>query len=143
MSASELLAGERTRGERNNNPGNIERSSAPWGGKVLGLDSRFECFDCPENGIRALGKILLTYQRRHKLRTIEDIIGRWAPPSENDTDAYVRSVASALGTPQDVLLDLENETTLAALVRAIIHHENGRVSYSQAVIDEGVERALA
>ena len=132
-----------TRGERNFNPGNIRRTSAPWKGKVIGLDNEFETFDCAENGIRALGKILLTYQRKYGLYTVGQIISRWAPPAENDTISYVHAVAREMGVEHDARLDPESNETLQRLVRAIIHHENGRVIYVDAQIIEGVERALA
>jgi hypothetical protein len=41
------------------------------------------------------------------------------------------------------LIDLSDKRMLRDLVEAIIHHENGRVSYADTVIDEGVKRAYA
>lgn len=58
---------------------------------------RFARFDTPENGIRALGKLLQTYQRVYGLNTVAKIISRWAPSNENDTAAYVRSVERRIG----------------------------------------------
>ena len=71
------------------------------------------------------------------------MIGRWAPPSENDTRAYVTAVALATGFAADAALDLEDPSTLAALVDAIIEHENGQQPYSDALIDRAVASALA
>jgi hypothetical protein len=68
------------RGLYNNNPGNIRKSPTKWLGEVDGTDDAFETFQSPELGIRAIVRILLTYQRRHGLDTIEEMIGRWAPP---------------------------------------------------------------
>ncbi len=56
-----------TRGIRNNNPGNIDYNQRnAWQGQLgLGLGvtkPRFARFDTPENGIRALGKLLLAYR---------------------------------------------------------------------------------
>ena len=114
------------RGIRNNNPGNLRKSDAPWIGKVAGEDPAFETFDTIEHGIRALAKTLLTYQRVHRCRTVGDFVLRYAPAHENDTAAYVRDVAKALKVTTDEPLDLSNEIVLAALVTAIIRHENGR-----------------
>ena len=131
-----------TRGERNNNPGNI-RDGQRWQGESgMDSDKAFEEFASPEDGIRALGKVLLTYQRKHGLRSVKQIVNRWAPPNENDTGAYVYSVAAALVVHPTEPLDLEDRNVLCKLVRAIIKHENGRVLYADAVIAEGVERAL-
>lgn len=52
------------RGIRNNNPGNIDFNSRNnWQGQ-LGVETggRFAIFDTPENGIRALGKLLINYR---------------------------------------------------------------------------------
>ena len=78
---------ELPRGLRNNNPGNIVLSDIPWLGKIAGDDERFETFQTPEHGIRALSLNLLNYARKHGLETVQDIIPRWAPASENNTVA--------------------------------------------------------
>lgn len=145
-----------TRGIRNNNPGNIEYSPRNgWQGQVgleVGvLKPRFARFDSPENGIRALGKLLIGYRLRGGvpgvggagIDTVREAISRWAPGSENDTAAYIGDVARALGVRPDQPVDMGRPDILRALVVAIIHHENGGVPYRAAVIDEGVRRALA
>jgi hypothetical protein len=63
-----IAAGALRRGERNNNPGNIDWNAANnWQGQLsLELEHvppRFARFDCAENGIRALARILLHYDR--------------------------------------------------------------------------------
>lgn len=137
-----------TRGERNNNPGNIVFvPTITWVGQ-LGLEAdgppgeapRFIRFDCPENGIRAIAKILEAYHREG-FDTIRKMIDRWAPPTENDTAAYIEDVAATLGDDPDApsLLD---DLALETLVEAIIHHENGRCIYAGAAVTEGVRRAL-
>jgi hypothetical protein len=133
-----------TRGERNHNPGNVERNATAWQG-VSGLqsDSRFVVFADPHFGIRALAKVLLTYYRKHNLNTVRGIIDRWAPPSENNSGAYVNHVAAFLAVGIDAPLDLEDENCLEALIRAIIVHENGRCVYDDATIIKAVDSALA
>lgn len=142
-----------TRGERNRNPGNIERSAAnKWQGRVSDAEyrrtfefrengGRFEVFSAVEWGIRALAVLLVNYQDKHGLRTIRGIIDRWAPGHENNTGAYVAHVAKLTGFGPDAVLDLHSYAHMAPLVRAIITHENGRCLYSQAVIDDGLMRA--
>lgn len=130
-----------TRGERNNNPGNIRLSSAPWQGKVGGSDTAFETFADAKAGIRALAVNLRTYQNRHGLDTIRAIITRYAPASENNTAAYVRAVANAVGTGPDDQIDLSSDGTLTALVAAIITHENGRNVYTWSDIAAAVSAA--
>ncbi|UVM14801.1 structural protein [Pseudomonas sp. B21-023] len=134
------------RGVRNCNPGNIDFSSANnWIGQI-GKEpgGRFCVFDTPENGIRALGKLLQTYYNKHGLRTVAAIIKRWAPEVENDTDAYIRTVAQRCGlAPSDLIKDIKNQQVLGGLVHAIIKHENANYEYSPAVFAEGLRRALA
>jgi hypothetical protein len=130
------------RGIRNNNPGNIERGQDSWRGMApdQSSDPRFIVFTSPEYGIRALAKILLNYQRKHAIRTIDGIIHRWAPPSENDTGAYIRAVADACGVkPLD---HIEIAEYLPDIVPAIIRHENGVQPYSEDVIAAGLKMAL-
>lgn len=129
------------RGIRNHNPGNIQKGVG-FDGEIEGNDPRFATFRTPEDGIRGLAVNLLTYQRQHGLDTVQGIIDRWAPPSENNTGAYVREVAQALGVDPNQQLDLSNPETLRGLTAAIIQHENGMQPYTDAQLQEGVGAAL-
>lgn len=128
-----------TRGIRNNNPGNIRVSKDQWEG-MTGDDGAFVTFDSPESGVRALGKNLLSYGRQG-YDSIEKIINRWAPPNENDTQAYIDSVVAATGIPATQSLDLSNPDTLSSLAQAISFHETGS-RYNPEVYQQGVARAL-
>lgn len=141
-----------TRGERNRNPGNIDRVPRTiWKGMSpdQSSDSRFVVFTSPVWGIRALAKVLLTYSRVYPqdtpqdIDTVREIINRWAPPVENDTGAYVAAVCKTLGVGPDDVIDVTDEAIMSGLVRAIIRHENGRVIYDADLIEDGVQRALA
>lgn len=136
-----------TRGVRNRNPGNIDYNAAnQWQGQLNpdpAIEKRFARFDTAENGIRALGKVLLTYQRKHGLKTVKAIISRWAPAAENDTAAYVRAVELSTGTRPGAEIDLAQTAVMAGFVKAIIHHENAGYTYPDSVLAEGVRRALA
>jgi hypothetical protein len=133
------------RGERNNNPGNIRISANTWFGKIplaQNTDRVFEQFDTVQNGIRAIGKLLITYFTKYGANTVRAIITRYAPPTENVTSSYVNAVASALGVSPDAQINMRDPLTLFALTRSIIQHENGRVMYADATIKESVNRAL-
>ena len=85
-------------GQRNNNPLNIRRGKTPWKGEILPLKGSAFCqFTTLEFGLRAAYQILDTYGRKYHALCIEDIISRWAPPSENDTRAYIHSVCTLTG----------------------------------------------
>lgn len=127
------------RGIRNNNPGNIRH-----GDKWLGLaptqtDKSFAQFISPEYGIRAMAKILMSYQRRGVV-TLGDIISTWAPPVENDTEAYIKHAEKALRMNRSRVILNHNFPELIAF---IIKHENGQQPYSMLAINKGVEMAVA
>ena len=114
------------RGIRNNNPGNI-RLGDPWQGLAAQqTDGAFCQFTAPTYGIRALCRVLITYQDKHGLRSIREIISRWAPPNENNTGAYVDAVAKATRHSPTTQLDMHSYEDLKAVASAIIVHENGR-----------------
>ena len=122
MKSEELM----TLGMRNNNPLNIRKvpgthwkgelpqSSSPLRGGREG--SPFCQFTTLEHGIRAAYQILDTYRRKHHAVCIEDIISRWAPPSENNTEAYIRSVCALTGFGGKERL---TETEWPALIKAM------------------------
>jgi hypothetical protein len=130
------------RGIRNNNPGNIIKSEAGWQGKIEGEDSRFETFDTPHNGLRALAKQLVIYQDKYDLKSIREIINRWAPSIENDTESYESRVSTEIGVGVDYPLDLHNDLMLSKLVTAIVRHENGQQPYTDDQIRAAVQDAL-
>lgn len=113
------------RGIRNNNPGNIAKGSSAWQDEVQGNDPKYVSFATPEAGIRAMGKTLINYQDLHGLNTVEDIVSRWAPATENDTATYTNTVAKALGVKPNAPIDLHDAGTLTKMTRAMIQVENG------------------
>ncbi|AXF40831.1 internal virion protein with endolysin domain [Shigella phage SFPH2] len=129
-----------TRGIRNNNIGNIRVSKDQWEG-ATGDDGSFVTFDTPDSGVRALAKNLMSYGRQG-YDSIEKIINRWAPPSENDTQSYIDSVVAATGIPASQSIDLTNPDVLASLSEAIGYHETGS-RYDPEVYKLGVSRALS
>lgn len=144
-----------TRGFRNNNPGNIDYNPRnPWQGQLPpdpAIENRFARFDTAENGIRALAKLVLAYRGKDGMAgiggsgidTVREVINRWAPGVENDTEAYIKAVAAGVGAQPNQPIDLRNYRTLIAITTGIIKHENGGVPYAPEVIADGVRRALA
>ena len=126
------------RGIRNHNPGNIVKSPAAWRGKVPeSLDPVFEQFFEMRDGVRALAQLLHTYYFQRNLTTIEKIINRWAPPHENDTQAYIDYVKKALAGQSIV-----SKKGFEALVWAIIEKESGKAAARKyipnSVVIEGI-----
>ncbi len=130
------------RGVRSNNPGNI-RVGSPWQGLMppeqmtpeQRAEKEFCVFAAPKWGIRACARTLITYQDVHGLNTVEGIINRWAPPSENQTMHYIDAVERKVGKGE---INVHEFDTMNNLVRAIIHHENGSQPYTNAQITAGL-----
>lgn len=113
------------RGIRLNNPGNMDRVNPPWNGQSIDQpDLRFAAFLSPVWGLRAMMKQFRTYARR-EIDTPRKIIETWAPPKENQTDAYLANVCRAIGKTPDTALDCQDAATLIALAKAITHQEQG------------------
>ena len=129
-----------SRGIRNNNPGNI-RIGEPWRGlSAEQTDHAFAQFEHATYGIRALCKILITYQDRHGLKTVSKMINRYAPPSENDTGEYSRHIAAELGVTEREAVDVHDPVIMRGMLAGIILHENGSQPYGYE-IDDGMTLA--
>lgn len=90
------------RGIRNNNPLNIRHSEDKWQGAAMTqTDKNFVQFKTMAYGYRAAWKILESYWKHfHDLPmpfNVRNIVNRWAPPTENDTENYIRTVLKLSG----------------------------------------------
>lgn len=142
------------RGIRNHNPGNL-RPGSRW----LGLadppsDGEYLRFVAPVYGLRAAALLLRNYQRRNGLRTPQQIVNRWAPPSgrmldgrayTQDSDGYAAFVARRLGVQPTDAVDLNDPQRLETFLRAVVAKENGarwESTYSATLYREAVAQAL-
>ena len=143
MKSEEL---KQPRGLRNNNPLNIRRSGDKWQGlRVLQEDREFFQFSEMKWGWRAAFRLLChTYYGKYKLRTIRDIITRWAPPKENNTEAYIRRVTDRIGIgPDKELGDPQTHPTqwmMIGIAMAIV--ENGTTNLDYLSMLKGWEMAM-
>ncbi len=113
------------RGLRNNNPGNIRRSSDVFQGEIIpSKDAQFKQFRTMAHGYRAIFKTLSTYYKAYGLKTVRALISRWAPTNENNTQAYVSLVSSYSGIDADTPLQFI-EGTMVKVVAAMSRVENG------------------
>lgn len=114
------------RGIDNCNPGNIRRSKVRYQGEVRpSRDPDFKQFENLAWGYRAIFVLLDTYRIRYGLDTLRGMISRWAPPSENHTDVYIRAVAADTGLDPDEPIDTRDARTMIPLAAAISRVENG------------------
>lgn len=123
-----------SRGLANCNPGNIRQSRVRYKGEVRpSRDPAFKQFESLAWGYRAIFVLLDTYRVRYRLDTVRGMVSRWAPPSENHTEVYIRAVAEAVGIPADRPLDTRDRTTMLRMAAAISRVENGVAADMDAV----------
>lgn len=114
-----------TRGMRNNNPGNLRS-----GVGQVGTDSGgYAVFPSREAGYNAAARQLVGYHNAG-LDTINAIVSKWAPSSENDTQAYIASVVQSMNRKGFNVgafsrLNLKDSALLKALLDSMINHEVG------------------
>lgn len=118
------------RGIRNNNPLNIIKSpNQIWLGQThIDNEKKFCQFSTKAYGLRAAIKLLRTYYTKHRCTTIRKIICRWAPETENQVTAYIKTVCSLTHLDADQQLPpMKAETKLVwcSLVLAMATVECG------------------
>lgn len=111
------------RGIRNNNPGNLKYSSSNrWRGKIEPPTALpFEQFENVYFGIRAM-LVLLNNYRNMGIDTVEKIINRYAPPTENNTSAYIFEISDRLGVLPGAKI---SKTIIPNLAHEMARIENG------------------
>jgi len=107
---------------RNRNPGNINFA----GQKGATKNGRFAKFETVEAGVAQMYKQLAKYEREGR-NTIEKIISRWAPESENgsETEAYIREVSKRMGIDRNAQISMANPAQAASLISAMAKQESG------------------
>ena len=115
-----------SRGLRNCNPGNIRSSRVKYRGEVQpSRDREFKEFQSMAYGYRAMFVLLDTYRRRYGLTTIRQMINRYAPPTENFTEGYIRFIVQHTGIGADEVVDTRNQSDMIPIVAAMSEIENG------------------
>jgi len=120
-----------SRGIRNNNPLNIRYNARnQWAGMTGRDNAGFCTFKHEIYGYRAAWVILKhfwhVFSKKGMAFSLRNIITHWAPPQENDTEAYIQHVAHQTGVPADRhLLLYGDHDTLAGIIAAMARHECG------------------
>lgn len=116
------------RGIRNNNPLNIRHNANKYQGEMAGSDKSFKTFASMPYGYRAAFVTLATYLLRGR-NTIEKIINRWAPPSENNTEKYIKNVEKYSEIPRNKELTCTDGTDYIRIVAAMSFIDTIRIPY--------------
>ncbi|TGC28037.1 hypothetical protein [Escherichia sp. E1130] len=129
---ADVNAKGRTIADRFNNPANLRAAS---GYETANTKSgKFAVFPTLDEGVLAAAKQLQLYGSRG-INNIHDIVGKWAPPNENNTQAYIQHVVKATGRSEHESLNLGDPKLLAKLISAMSVKEGAgsRVSEEKVI----------
>lgn len=134
------------RGIRNNNPGNLNYVGQNGATLEKHATPRFARFNSAFEGFAALGKQIKAYYNGtskaagyQKLQSVEDIISRFAPASENNTQGYINKLSKMLGVGRGDSLNIHDPQVLATLMNGITQIENGKNPYAPEMVLKAAE----
>ncbi|TQI82570.1 hypothetical protein FHU12_0001, partial [Serratia marcescens] len=109
----------------------------------------FARFNSAFEGFAALGKQIKAYYNGtskaagyQKLQSVEDIISRFAPASENNTQAYINKLSKMLGVGRGDSLNIQDPQVLATLMNGITQIENGKNPYAPEMVLKAAQSAV-
>lgn len=110
-----------SRAWRNNNPGNLEYGNFARNNGAIGTDGRFAIFPDVATGFNAMAGLLST--NVYQSLTIEGAINRYAPPSENNVENYLKSIERQTGFVRSTPMNQISKDNLLRLAKAMAKHE--------------------
>ena len=122
-----------------NNPLNIRYVGQPGAIDTNG----FAAWKTPEEG-QAQTDALFGRYAEGGIKTLSGLISKWAPPSENNTAAYIANVAKATGLDPNAEIDLRDPALRAKIQAAMAVQEgnkNARVTTGAAARTGGTDTA--
>ncbi|WP_047236643.1 hypothetical protein [Chromobacterium subtsugae] len=132
------------RGIRNNNPGNLNfahQAQATRETRPDGTKGRFAAFPDAQTGLNALSRQLQLYSAKG-LKSVSQMIEKFAPKEENNTKAYIAKVSKALGVTKTDSLNMSDPTVVRTMMDAIIKVENGYNPYSREMVAAAANKNL-
>ncbi|CDG96958.1 hypothetical protein XBP1_2410001 [Xenorhabdus bovienii str. puntauvense] len=131
-----------TRGERNNNPLNMEFAEQKGATVENHPEQRFAKFGTAYEGLERTAWQLRRYYNgltdKVQRQSVDLIVSKWAPPGKKDnnrTDEYIQRVAKRLGVGRHDRLDLNDDNVMYALMNAMSQNEIGKpLPYSKNLI---------
>ncbi|HBM2815728.1 TPA: hypothetical protein LU109_003640, partial [Enterobacter hormaechei subsp. xiangfangensis] len=121
----------------NNNFGNIRAGDFAAARGGVKTSSGFAGFATPEEGIRAAGDLVLRYNAQG-VTTLSQIVSKWAPPNENDTQSYIKRVGAQLGLGPNDKIDATDPVVVSKLISAMSTVEGSSMSMTQADIQKSL-----
>jgi hypothetical protein len=99
-------------------------------------------FDTPISGLRAGALDLYNQQALHSLNTWTEVITKYAPPSENDTEAYIAAMCAGTGVGPNDQIDLSDPSFLAKACHLVIIQEQGKDPYINGEVEKAISTFL-
>ena len=108
-----------------------------------GSDGRFIRFKTPEQGVQAAVEVLHVYRDKYGINTLEGIVNRWAPPSENNTRNYIAHMERRVGVSAGTALDLNDPNMVARIIQAKGEMEGGTAQMQRTFTPQVIARGVA
>jgi hypothetical protein len=108
---------------RNNNPGNVRAGSFAKEHGAIGEAGGFAVFPDEATGEKARADLLFGSASKYRELSLKDAIYRYAPPSENDSKAYLETILKATGAREDTRMNDLRPEQQNALLLAMKKHE--------------------
>ncbi|MGJ0626293.1 lytic transglycosylase catalytic [Xenorhabdus bovienii] len=148
-SASSNQSTGNTRGERNNNPLNMEYAKQRGATVEDHPEQRFAKFGTAYEGLERTAWQLRRYFNgltdKVQRQSVDLIVSKWAPPGgkdKNRTEEYIKRVAKRLGVGRHDRLDLNDDNVMYALMNAMSQEEIGKtLPYDKNVIMSAIAGA--
>lgn len=127
--------GRRSRGDRNNNPGNIEYGTFARAHGATGTDGRFAIFPDPASGESAMADLLM---KSYSGLTLAQIQRKWVG---NEDPGYLGSMSRATGLGAGDVPNLGDASVRQKLISGMARGEGSQVGARGAAAARGVERS--
>jgi len=117
---------------RNNNPGNMRAYKESFGRGAIGTGGGetkdgapgFAIFPDTNTGWNAMVDLLS--QPLYQKLTIEDAINKYAPPNENNVEAYLKDLENRTSFPRTTPMNNLSKDNLLKLAKAMKAHESSK-----------------
>jgi hypothetical protein len=106
-----------SRAWRNNNPGNMRGPFATAHGAIGHDDAKFAAFPDYATGRTALVELLKS--STYVNLTIEGVMNKYAPPSENNTTKYIATIVAGTGVSKETKLNALTDDQIGAITDVI------------------------
>ena len=118
------------------NPLNIRYSHEVFQGELVN-NTNFKTFINRTYGVRAAMKIINHYCQDPKCNTVSDIISRWAPPCENNTEKYIEFVIDKRNVlSRDTVIDpLHHKLEFCLLIQRMAIYESNIHLTNKVILD--------